>query len=112
MPSINNSVDRSGFRRGPTFFRNSDIIQDVPLAAAARIFDDVAGLSRFLVHADGHDVLHDDGKRIAERAIEAGVDARFKTLPGRIHGIQYWCHTVPEGLASIAAAGAFLRRYV
>jgi acetyl esterase/lipase len=76
------------------------------------VFGDFAGLPPFLVHAGEREVLHDDGKRVVEKAREAGVDARFKTLPGLIHTTEYWCHYVPEGLASLNEVGAYLKSHV
>lgn len=75
-------------------------------------FGDFSGLPPFLVHAAERDLLHDDGKRVVERAKEASIDAKFKTLPGMTHGVQYWCHYVPEGLASLNEAGVYLKSHV
>ena len=75
------------------------------------VFGDYSGLPPFLVHVGEREVLHDDGKRVVEKARQAGVDARFKTLPGLIHDTEYWCHFVPEGLASIDEAGAYLKSH-
>ncbi len=73
------------------------------------VFGNFSGLPPFLVHAGEREVMHDDGKRVVENARQAGVDAHFKTLPGMIHGIEYWCHFVPEGRASLNEVGAFLK---
>jgi len=72
------------------------------------VYGDFTGLPPFLVHAGEREVLHDDGQRIVEAARAAGVDARFRTLPGLVHTTEYWCHVVPEGLASLEDVGAFL----
>ena len=76
------------------------------------VFGDFSGLPPFLVHAGEREVLHDDGKRVVDKARQASVDARFKTLPGLIHTTEYWCHYVPEGLASLNEVGAYLRSHV
>ena len=75
-------------------------------------FGDFSGLPPFLIQTGEREVLHDDGKRVVEKARKAGVDARFKTLPGLIHGTEIWCHFVPEGLATLNEAGAFLKNHV
>jgi epsilon-lactone hydrolase len=75
------------------------------------VYGDFTGLPPFLVHAGEREVLHDDGKRVVEAARKAGVDACFKTLPGLIHCTEYWCHYVPEGLASLNEVGAYLKSY-
>ncbi len=74
-------------------------------------FGDFAGLPPFLVHVGEREVLHDDGKRVVEKAKQGGIDARFKSLPGMIHTTEYWCHFVPEGLASLNEVGAYLKSY-
>jgi acetyl esterase/lipase len=76
------------------------------------VYGDFTGLPPFLVHAGEREVLHDDGLRLVEKAREAGVDARFKTLPGLIHTTEYWCHYVPEGLTSLNEVGAYLKAHV
>jgi monoterpene epsilon-lactone hydrolase len=75
------------------------------------LYGDLSGLPPFLVHSGEREVLHDDGLRIVEAAKKAGVDARFKTLPGLIHTTEYWCHVVPEGLDSLNEVGAFLKSH-
>jgi acetyl esterase/lipase len=75
-------------------------------------FGDFSGLPPFLIQTGEREVLHDDGKRVVEKARKAGVDARFKTLPGLIHGTECWCHFVPEGLATLNEAGAFLKSHL
>ena len=74
-------------------------------------FGDYSGLPPFLVHAGEREILHDDGKRVVEAARAAGIDARFKTWPGLIHTTEFWCHYVPEGLASLNEVGAYLKSY-
>ena len=75
------------------------------------VFGDFTGLPPFLVHSGEREVLHDDGLRVVEKAQAAGVDARFKTLPGMIHTTEYWCHCVPEGLESLNEVGAYLKSH-
>jgi len=74
-------------------------------------FGDFTGLPPFLIQTGEREVLHDDGKRVVEKARKAGVDASFKTLTGLIHGTESWCHFVPEGLATLNEAGSYLKRY-
>ncbi len=75
-------------------------------------FGDYTGFPPFLIQTGEREVLHDDGKRVVEKARKAGVDAHFKTLPGLIHCTENWCHFVPEGLAVLNEAGNFLKRYL
>ena len=75
------------------------------------VYGDLSGLPPFLVHAGEREVLHDDGLRMVEAAKAAGIDARFKALPGLIHTTEYWCHAVPEGRASLNEVAAYLRSH-
>jgi monoterpene epsilon-lactone hydrolase len=75
------------------------------------LFGDYEGLPPFLIQTGEREVLHDDGKRVVEKARQAGVDAHFLALPGLIHCTQNWCHAVPEGRAVLSEAGNFLNRH-
>ena len=90
------------------------VTDDTPLTHpyVSPVFGDFTGFPPFLVHAGEREVLHDDGKRVVDKAVEAGVDARFKTLPGMVHTTEYWCHFVPEGMESLNEVGAYLKNHV
>ena len=90
------------------------VTDDTPLTHpyVSPVFGDFTGLPPFLVHAGEREVLHDDGKRVVEKAVETGIDARFKTLPGMVHTTEYWCHFVPEGMESLNEVGAYLKGHV
>jgi acetyl esterase/lipase len=90
------------------------VVDDTPLTHpyVSPVHGDMTGLPPFLVHVGECEVLHDDAERIVDKAKEAGVDARLKTLPGLIHTTEYWCHYVPEGLASLNEVGAYLKSHV
>ncbi len=75
-------------------------------------FGDFAGLCPLLVFAGEREVMHDEAMWAVDIARKAGVEAHFKPQPGMIHNIAYWCHYVPEGLAAIKAAAAFLKKHV
>jgi len=75
-------------------------------------FGEYAGLPPFLIQTGEREVLHDDGKRVVEKARKAGVDAHFETLPGLVHATEYWCHFVPEGLATLNKAGSYLKSHL
>jgi len=75
-------------------------------------FGDYAGLPPFLIQTGEREVLHDDGKRVVEKARKSGVDARFEMLPHLIHGTENWCHFVPEGLATLNKAGNYLKSHL
>ena len=114
-PSMTNCADTD-----PCFSRKDlDLIASIYVSDGTPLthpylspfFGDFTGLPPFLIQTGEHEVLHDDGKRVVDKARNAGVDAHFKTLPGLIHCTENWCHVVPEGLAVLSEAGNFLKQY-
>ena len=75
------------------------------------LFGEYEDLPPFLIQTGEREVLHDDGKRVVEKARQAGVDAHFLTLPGLIHCTENWCHVVPEGRTALNEASTFLKLY-
>jgi acetyl esterase/lipase len=105
----------------PTFSREKlDWVADVYVSDGTPLthpyvspyFGDYSGLPPFLIQTGEREVLHDDGKRVVEKARKVGVAARFKTLPGLVHGTENWCHLVPEGLATLNEAGNYLKSHL
>jgi acetyl esterase/lipase len=76
------------------------------------VFGDFSGLPPLMVFVGEREVMHDEAKSVADKARQAGIEAHFKPQPGMLHNIQYWCHYVPEGLASLKEAGAFLKSHI
>jgi len=72
-------------------------------------FGDYSGLPPLMVFVGEREVMHDEAQLVVDKARQAGVEAHFKPQPGMVHNIEFWCHYVPEGLASLKEAGAFLR---
>lgn len=89
------------------------VTDDTPLTHpyVSPVFGDFAGLPPLLVFVGEREVMHDEGKWIVDNVVQAGGEAQFKVQPGMIHNIQFWCHYVPEGLASVTEASAFLRSH-
>jgi monoterpene epsilon-lactone hydrolase len=70
---------------------------------------DYSGLPPLMVFVGEREVMHDEAQWVVDKARQAGVEAHFKPQPGMVHNIEFWCHYVPEGLASLEEAGAFLK---
>jgi acetyl esterase/lipase len=49
---------------------------------ASPVYGDLAGLPPVRVHVGDNEVLLDDSRRYAERAVAAGVDAKLDVLDG------------------------------
>ena len=76
---------------------------------ASPLFADLTGLPPMLIHAGGDEVMLDDSRRFAERALAAGVKVDFKIWPGLWHVFQSAVPQVPEAAVAIAEIGDFVR---
>ncbi|MBW3657308.1 MAG: alpha/beta hydrolase [Actinobacteria bacterium] len=74
------------------------------------LYGDLAGLPPMLVHAGTEEILWDDGRRLVERAREAGVDASFGSFEGMWHVFQAF-PGLPETRSALREIGAFVRRH-
>lgn len=69
----------------------------------------LAGLPPLWIHVGDHEVLLSDAKRLAERALQDGVEVEFKAWPGLWHVFQTAARYVPESRRSLQDLGGFLR---
>jgi len=76
---------------------------------ASPLFADLTGLPPMLIHAGGDEVMVDDSRRFAERALAAGVAVECKVWPGLWHVFQTAVPHVPEAAVAIAEIGDFVR---
>lgn len=74
------------------------------------LYGDLSGLPPMLVHAGTHEILYDDGRRLVERAREAGVQADFGAWDGMWH-VFHAFPGVPESRWALREIGAFIRRH-
>lgn len=74
------------------------------------LYADLHDLPPMLVHAGTEEILHDDGRRLVERAREAGVEADFAAFQGLWHVFQAF-PGIPETRRSLREIGAFIRRH-
>lgn len=75
-----------------------------PLAA------DLRSLPPMLIQVGGAETLLDDGRRLADRAVEHGVRVELDTWPDMFHAWHLFAGRLEEGQQAIEAAGAWLRR--
>lgn len=74
---------------------------------ASPIYGDLSGLPPLLVHTSRGDAFHDDARKLAQRAFEAGGDTMLRVWPHAEHVIEQGFG--PRSERAIADAGAFIR---
>ena len=77
----------------------------------SQIFGDLTSLPPLLVHVGNADILVDDGRRIAERAIEAGVATTLDEWNEMVHVWHSMAPILPEGQQAIDRIGEFVRSH-
>ncbi len=75
----------------------------------SQIFVDLTGLPPMLVQAGKADILLDDGRRFAQRAVEAGVNATLEEWDEMIHVWQALAPILPEGQQAVNRIGKYLQ---
>ncbi|MEW5736572.1 MAG: alpha/beta hydrolase [Thermodesulfobacteriota bacterium] len=78
-----------------------------PLASPA--FADLAGLCPLLVQSGTGELLLSDIEAFVERARSQGVAVRYEPWPYLFHCFQIFSKLLPQSLAAVESAGAFLR---
>jgi monoterpene epsilon-lactone hydrolase len=73
------------------------------------LFADLSGLPPMLIHAAGDEVMVDDSRLLAERAIEHGVDVELKIFDGLWHVFHGSGIEIPESRQAIDEIGTYLR---
>lgn len=79
---------------------------------ASPLFADPAGLPPLLIQVGAAEILLDEGRAFARRALAAGVDVTLDAWQDVFHFWQGYAHALPEGQAAIERCGAFIRRHV
>jgi monoterpene epsilon-lactone hydrolase len=77
-----------------------------PLASPLR--SQLAGMPPVRIHVGDDEVLLDDSRRYAERAVAAGVDARLDVWMGMPHGFPVSIGKLKAAAQALDAVGAFL----
>jgi acetyl esterase/lipase len=78
-----------------------------PLVSALRA--DLHGLPPLLIQVATGDRARPEGKALAERAKEHGVDARLELYPAETHVFHVFWPFLPEAADALQSAGAFIR---
>lgn len=76
------------------------------------LYADPAGLPPMYLTAGGYETLRDNAERFTDLARGAGVDVTLEITPEMQHVFQFMAGRSPEADASIATAGAFVRRHL
>jgi acetyl esterase/lipase len=76
---------------------------------AAPLYADLAGLPPLYIQVGTAETLLDDSVRLAERALEAGVDVTLEQWDDMIHVFQAFAPMLPEGQQAIDKIGEYLR---
>jgi len=75
---------------------------------ASPLYARLKGLPSLLIHAGANEILRDDATRLAERALQAGVDVSVEIYAGQPHAFQLF-DMLPEAEASVARIGAYIK---
>ena len=75
---------------------------------ASPLYADLRGLSPIRIHVGDDEVLPDDSRRYAERAVAAGVDAKLDVWMGMPHGFVADVGRFKAATQALNASGAFL----
>lgn len=73
---------------------------------------DLSGLPPLCIYVGEDEVLLSDSVRLAERALEAGVEVTFKIWPGMWHVFPMLARFVPESRQAIAEVGHFIANHL
>jgi phosphinothricin tripeptide acetyl hydrolase len=76
---------------------------------ASPLYADLRGLPPMLIQAGGAEVLLDDARRLAARALAAGVETSLQVWPEMIHVWHLFAAVLAEGRSAIGEIGNFLR---
>jgi epsilon-lactone hydrolase len=84
---------------------------DVGDPAVSPVYASLGGLPPLLIQAGSHEILLDDGIRLAARAAHDDVAVTLDVVPGVPHVFQAFAAVLDEGEAALTRAGAFLRAH-
>jgi sialidase-1 len=76
---------------------------------ASPVFGDYRGLPPLLIQVGEHEMLRDDGIRVAKKARADGAPVRLEVWPGMFHVFQSHDPLLPEARAAIDHIGEFIR---
>lgn len=102
-------VDAYGMTRADMDYFERSYAADRQSPRHSAVLGDLAGLPPTLVVTAGLDVLRDEGRAYAAKAIEAGVKVTYLECPGTIHGCLTFRKALPSAQADLDEALALAR---
>ena len=81
---------------------------DPKIPSASPLYGDLTGLPAISIHVGDDEVLLDDSRRYAERAVAAGVDATLDLWMGMAHGFVNGVGTLKASSEALRAIGKFV----
>jgi acetyl esterase/lipase len=76
------------------------------------LYADLSGLPPLLIQVGTAEILLDDSRRVADRAIEAGVDVQLEIWEDMIHVFAAFGQWAPEGKEGIEQIGKFIQKHI
>jgi epsilon-lactone hydrolase len=86
--------------------------QDAALGLISPIFADLSGLPPLIIQGGSHEVLLDDGVRLARAAATADVEVTLEITPSVPHVFQAYHAILDEGAAALDRAGQILSAHL
>lgn len=74
---------------------------------ASPVFGDYHGIPPLLIQIGEHEMLRDDGVRVAKKAMTDGIQVKYEVWPGMVHVFQI--RGLPESRDAIAQIAEFIR---
>jgi len=85
---------------------------DIKNPQISPIYADLKGFPPMLIQVGSDEVILDDSKRLAERALEAGVEVTLDIWEKMWHVWQSAGGLMPEGTMALQKAGEFIRKHI
>lgn len=76
---------------------------------ASPLYGDLQGLPPLLIMIGTNEILFDDSTRLADKALQAGVQVALEIGEGMVHIWPYFAAILPEGREAIERIGVFVR---
>jgi len=96
----------------PDFARMYSSDGDPARPSVSPLFGDFSGLPPILIHVGTDEILLDDSRGVAEKALQAGTPAELKIWPRMIHVFQALAFLHPAARQSIREIGEFVERHI
>ena len=84
--------------------------RDAKTPLASPLYADLKGLPPLLVQVGSAEILLDDAVRVAERALEAGVEVDLRVWQDMFHVWHAFAQILPEGQQAVEEMAAFLEK--